>query len=92
MTTYEQAKKDHAYLWKIGPADDMTGAYVDQDDLTKLLANPTKATARRCFENQIEYWFQKGPDTYSRDGEGHCDAQYWIDNDPKVAAIAERYT
>ena len=27
----------------------MTGAYVDQDDLSRLLKKPTKATARDCY-------------------------------------------
>lgn len=84
MITYEQAREDHEYLWSIGPADDMTGGYVDQEDLAKLLRSPTKATARDCYVSQIIYWFQVGPD----DGEG---AQYSIENDPEVAEIAERH-
>ena len=59
--TYEQAKADHEYLWEnYGPAYDMTGAYIDQEDLGKLLKNPTKKTARECYETQIVYWFQAG--------------------------------
>ena len=34
--TYEQAFKDHEYLWKIGPGYDMTGGYVDQEDLSRF--------------------------------------------------------
>lgn len=59
---YEQAKADHAYLWSIAPGHDMTGGYVDQDDLVRLLASPTKATATECFQRQIEHWFTAGPD------------------------------
>ena len=57
---YEEVYKDHSYLWSIGPANDMTGGYVDQEDLYKLLKNPTKATAKKCLLEQIEYWFDMG--------------------------------
>lgn len=43
-----------------GEAADMTGSYVDQNDLAKLLRSPTKATAKQCLCAQIEYWFQVG--------------------------------
>jgi hypothetical protein len=51
---YEQALKDHKFLWEVAPACDMTGGYVDQDDLEKLLESPTKATAKDCLCRQIE--------------------------------------
>jgi len=60
MSTYDEVKKDHSYLWSIGPASDMTGGYVDSEDLDRLLANPTKTTAKNCMINQIEYWFSVG--------------------------------
>lgn len=61
--THEQAYADREYLWHtFGPARDMTGAYGDQEDLEALLRSPTKATATRCLCNQIEYWFQVGPE------------------------------
>ena len=87
MITYEQAFTDHAYLWKIAPADDMTGAYVDQDDLDKLLDSPTKLTARKCLTDQIVYWFQVGPDPF----DANSTPQWHIDNDPNVAEIYARY-
>lgn len=60
--TYEQALEDHTYLWDFyGPAADMTGGYVDQEDLSKMLRNPSKTTARQCLINQIAYWFEIGP-------------------------------
>lgn len=84
MITYQQARNDHEYLWNThAPADDMTGGYVDSEDLNRLLKNPTKAMARRCYVNQIWYWFQKGPDEALDIGD-------WR-NDPVVAEIAERY-
>lgn len=61
-STYEEARQDHEYLWSFGPAEDMTGAYVDQEDLKELLENPTKATARKCYIRQIEYWLIQGPE------------------------------
>lgn len=79
--TYEQAYADHCYLWQTyGSASDMTGAYVDQDDLSQLLKSPTKATARDCLVDQIVYWFDVGPE------DGKID---WAD--PEVLEIAERY-
>lgn len=80
--TYEQALADHTYLWETyGPAQDMTGGYVDQDDLAKLLRSPTKATARDCLVDQIIYWFSVGP-------ESDCERP---DGDPFVEDIADRY-
>lgn len=59
--TYDQARGDHEYLWgTYGPANDMTGGYVDQDDLNRLLKNPTKNTARKCYVDQICYFFSRG--------------------------------
>ncbi|HJV53066.1 MAG TPA: hypothetical protein VJ652_16485 [Noviherbaspirillum sp.] len=86
--TYEQAYADHAYLWAIAPAEDMTGGYVDQDDLKRLLRSPTKATARDCLCGQIDYWFQKGPDLSRRD---HTDWRTLLDEHPRLAVIAKRY-
>ncbi len=86
--TYEQAYKDHCYLWRISPAHDMTGGYVDQHDLDKLLKNPTKKTAKECLCSQIDYWFSAGPDINQCCG---GDSQEYIRNDPKIAEIAERH-
>jgi len=86
---YDQARTDHEYIWKThGPADDMTGGYVDQDDLDRLLTSPTKATAADCYEDQIQYWFETGPDlTYDPD-KNHQNKSWR--RDPKVLEIAER--
>ena len=86
MITYEQARKDHEYLWKTyGSDEDMTGAYVDSDDLERLLKNPAKTTARQCYADQIRYWFEAGPDP-SNNGDGRD----WR-SDPIVSAISDRY-
>ena len=84
--TYEQARADHEYLWMTyAPAADMTGGYVDQDDLDKLLKSPTKRTATACYVSQIKYWFQIGPDDqFGRIGNS------WK-GDPEVLEIAIRY-
>lgn len=82
--TYEQARKDHEYLWGIGEAYDMTGGYVDSDDLAKLLRKPSKVTARECYCRQIDYWFEVGPDSREANREIPWD-------DPKVQGIAERH-
>lgn len=66
--SYKQAFEDWSYLWAYGAAEDMTGAYVDQGDLDKLLRSPTKKTAQECLESQIAYWFQVGPDPFQDKG------------------------
>lgn len=81
--THEQAYFDRQYLWKtFGPARDMTGGYVDQDDLEALLRRPTKEEAARCLRSQITYWFEVGPDSFY----GEVDRE-----DPTLLAIAERH-
>lgn len=82
MGSYEQAYSDHQYLWTVyGPAADMSGAYVDQGDLAKLLKSPTKATAKHCLVQQIVYWFDKGTED-----------RVPIDRtDPRLVEIADRY-
>ena len=82
--SYEQAREDHEYLWSIAPAHDMTGAYVDQEDLERLLRNPTKKTARDCYCSQIYFWFASGPDNSAERGEVP-----W--HDTRVCEIAERH-
>ena len=62
----------------------MTGGYIDQDDLAALLSNPTKATAARCYGNQIRHWFHAGPEPSGKGSDG------WK-TDPEVAAIADRH-
>lgn len=80
--TFEQAYSDHRYLWTTyGPAADMTGGYVDQGDLAKLLKSPTKQTARVCLIRQIVYWFDVGIDDKTP-----------IDTrDPHLLQIADRH-
>lgn len=85
MDRYTRAFADHRYLWRqYGPAKDMTGGYVDQDDLEAMLANPTKAEAVKCLERQIGYWFDVGPD----DGSS---PRILAATDPRIGEIAERY-
>ena len=91
--TYEQAKEDHEYLWSIGEAYDMSGGYVDQDDLDSLLKNPTKATARSCFIRQIGHCFEAA---LEGNGSSHRDMYMgpgWhvILNDSRVNEIYKRY-
>lgn len=89
MASYEQALEDHEYLWgEYAPAADMTGGYVDQDDLARLLRSPTKATARDCLVSQIRYWFEVGPDI-GAPSTSYSKNINW--GDPAVVEIAERY-
>lgn len=85
--TYEEVFKDWDYLWSISAADDMTGAYVDQEDLDRLLRNPTKKVAKECMLSQIYYWFQKGPDRNDVP-ESYSEL---IDDYPRVETIREKY-
>jgi len=81
--TYAVVRADHEYLWKVyGPANDMTGGYVEEGDLARLLRAPTRATARDCYANQIAHWFHVGPETDVGGG--------WR-TDPKVREIAARH-
>ena len=83
--TYQQAFADWSYLWETyGEADDMTGGYVDQNDLRFLLLSPTKTTAKRCLERQIAYWFDVGPDATSA-------RTFPSFDDPVLVDMAERY-
>lgn len=84
--SYEQAREDHEYLWSIAAAYDMTGGYTDQEDLSRLLQNPTKSTARDCYVRQIEYWFQVGPTEEGGDSRAEVP---W--DDPRVLEISSRY-
>ena len=86
--TYEQAYEDHQYLWETyGAAYDMTGAYVDSEDLAKMLAKPTKKTAMECLVSQIDYWFRAGPEDV------RCDRSVRdaIMDDDMVQEIADRH-
>ena len=83
---YEEVYADHSYLWGIAPAQDMTGGYVDQDDLALLLKSPNKRTAKDCLLRQIDRWFSVGPEIMC----GFEDDGTWR-KDPKVKEIAEKY-
>ena len=90
VLTYKQARKDHEYLWSISEAYDMTGGYVDQEDLKRLLKTPTKAMAAECYVNQIIYWFEKGPDLSCDDRQKRGKPPFYR-NDTTVKKIAKRY-
>jgi hypothetical protein len=84
---YEEIYKDWLFLWNVGAANDMTGGYVDSEDLFKLLKNPSKKTAYECLISQITYWFQNGPDIMGKVPE------YYeiIKNNPEVKDLYEKY-
>jgi hypothetical protein len=88
--TYDQAYRDREALWNIGPANDMTGAYEDQGDLEKLLAKPSKVTARNCLIDQIDYWFTVGIDDGGKGGSKEARDRA-INTDRGIADIAKRY-
>lgn len=84
MKSYDQVRADWEKLWSIDMASDMTGGYVDQEDLDRMLKTPTKKMAAKCMTDQINYWFQTGTESCGS-------SQQFIDSDPDVRDIAERY-
>lgn len=88
--TYKQYFEDWDYLFnKIDVADDMTGGYVDSQDLDVLLKSPSKATAKNCLSRQIDYWFQAGIQ-YSKEHKGKSIYDL-VEEFPKINDIAERH-
>ena len=88
--TYKQYFEDWDYLFsKIGVANDMTGGYVDSQDLDVLLESPSKATAKGCLSRQIDYWFQSGIE-YSNEHKGKSIYDL-VEEFPKINDIAERH-
>lgn len=88
--TYDEMYKDWKYLFKtVGCADDMTGGYVDSEDLDELLKSPSKATAKKCLSRQIDYWFSIGIQ-YDVSHKGK-DIYNLIEDYPKIKGIAERH-
>ena len=78
---YRQGLSDRQYLWYTnGPAKDMTGGYVDQDDLETRLKAATKMTATQYLTDQIIDWYRAGPER----GAG------WF-SDPRGNETARRY-
>jgi len=90
-TPHDVVYSDHRYLWAIGPAFDMTGGYVDQEDLARLLQKPTKSTAVECLVRQIGYWFQTGPDVSEKSRCRQAEVRRLIETDPEVRRIHQLY-
>ena len=89
--TYDDVYKDWDYLFRtIGPANDMTGGYVDSEDLDKLLKMPSKFTAKKCMICQIVYWFDAGLE-YQLEYE-HKGIYDLLKEFPRIEEIAERYS
>ncbi|MGY2573172.1 hypothetical protein [Vibrio sp. C8] len=87
--TYDEVFKDWCYLFdNVGVADDMTGGYVDSEDLDELLRKPTKGTAKWCLSRQIDYWFAKGIQ-YSNEHKGKSIFDL-IEEYPLIEEIADR--
>ena len=89
--SYKKAYEDHSFLFGIGPASDMTGGYVDSEDLDKLLKSPSRKTAEGVLWSQRNYWFQVG--TEGGAGGDYCGMMpvELVDEFPRIAEIAEEY-
>lgn len=86
--TYQELLSDWKILYEeCGVALDMTGGYVDQNDLDRLLKSPTKATAKECLKRQIDYWFQVGTEECT----AHDNVAKLLERYPQAASIAEKY-
>ena len=89
---YSDVHHDWHYLFSVEPADDMTGGYVDQDDLKRMLDNPTKKQAVSCMVDQILYWFAVGPENHMKKFESSIAYRdYLINKDPRIAGMIEKY-
>lgn len=88
--SYKEYFEDWDYLFnKVGIANDMTGGYVDQEDLDRLLKNPRKATAKSCLSRQIDYWFSSGIEHCTE----HAGKSIYdlIEEFPKIEELAEKH-
>ena len=88
---YDRIRNDWLDLWSLGPADDISGGYVDQDDLAIMLKTPTKSAAADCMERQIAYWLQVGMEREDMKKHGYTSVDDIIMKNPTVADIARRY-
>lgn len=91
MHTYDEVRKDWETLWAINPAYDMTGGYVDQYDLDKLLKSPTKTIAKECMLDQMRYWFHVGPDVQTSPRKSREKLEHLLRHSPEVVAIKQKY-
>ncbi|MGR5328591.1 hypothetical protein [Photobacterium damselae] len=90
MAKYEEVYSDWEYLFKtVGFADDMTGGYVDSEDLEDLLKNPSKKTAKGILFRQIDYWYSEGIE-YSNEHKNKTVFDL-IEEYPRIAEIADAY-
>jgi F420-0:gamma-glutamyl ligase-like protein len=88
--TYNEMFKDWDYLFKtVGCASDMTGGYVESDDLDRLMRSPNKATAKKCMSVQISYWFDAGIE-YTNDHKRKS-VYDLLEEFPRIEEIAERH-
>lgn len=59
--TYDKVFPMWKFLFEdVACANDMTGAYCDQEDLESLIKDPSKKNATNIMKKQIEYWFSHG--------------------------------
>lgn len=84
--TFEEVKKDYLELMGIGIPQDMTGGFVAEEHMERVIRNPTKSNAKRYMLDVINYGFQAG--TYWNtevNGEIH------IEDNEIVNAMYEKY-
>ncbi|KKN79722.1 hypothetical protein LCGC14_0337440 [marine sediment metagenome] len=59
--TFENVRKDYLkIISKCGPPADMTGGFVDSEQMEKIVLNPTKKNAMEYMKSIIQYGFQHG--------------------------------
>ena len=89
MIDYKQARSDYQYLETYGPVHDITERCSPEDNLERMLRNPTRAEAREIYIDLIEAWFRNGWE----DGMRHVSQAVEPGSvlDPIVTSIAQRH-
>ncbi len=81
--TYEEVKRDFEYIHRLAPGGDMME--IDAA-VFELMADPTKARAKKMYESAITQWFEAIGTSELMAG-----VPVWVWEDERVQAIAEKY-
>ena len=84
--TFQEVKKDYLELMDIGYPYDMTGGFVDAEQMEPVILNPTKLKAKKYMISVIEYGFQFG-DFWRTE----LDGEISIDDNKVVNSMYEKY-
>lgn len=87
--TFEEVKKDYlALISTWGHPHDMTGGFIDAEQMEPVILNPSRAKARDYLLSVIQYGFQDLPhDSYYSELHGKIN----VSECPTVKKIWEKY-